>query len=98
MQQRRRSEAMSLKPLFGSLVLIGACLVGTAPVGAAFISFGEDPNGTAAILVSTDIVGASIAAGVETATLSLGDVTATSTLLFRRQMVNVGTMTGEGGG
>jgi hypothetical protein len=89
---------MKRKRLFGPLALIGACFVGTTPTKAAFISFSEDPNGTAAIAVTTDIVGASTAAGIEIASLSLGNVTGPSTLLFRRQMVNMGTMTFEGGG
>ena len=89
---------MKRKQLFGPLALIGACLVGTTQTNAAFISFSEDPNGTAAIAVGTDIAGATIAAGVESASLSLGNVTGPSTLLFRRQMVNMGTTTGEGGG
>jgi len=89
---------MKGKQLFVPLALIGVCLVATTPTNAAFISFSEDPNGTAPILVSTDVVGASIAAGVEVGSLSLGDVTGPSTLIFRRQMVNTGTMTQEGGG
>jgi hypothetical protein len=84
--------------LLGPLALIGACFVGTTPASAAAIAFSEDPNGVAAITVTTDIAGATIAAGVETASLGLGNTTGASTLLFRRQMVNMGTMTGEGGG
>ena len=75
--------------LLGLLALIGACFVGTTPVRAAAIAFSEDPNGVAAITVTTDITGAAIAAGVETASLSLGSTTGASTLLFRRQMVNM---------
>src|SRR5262245_56404601 len=91
-------DAMKKRWLFVPLVLIGVCLVGTTPTNAAFISFSEDPNGTVAILVSTDIVGASIATSLESANLSLGDVTGLGTLIFRRQMTNMGTMTQEGGG
>jgi PEP-CTERM motif len=89
---------MHAKQLLGPLALIGACFVAATPANAAFISFSEDPNGTAAISVTTDIAGATTAAGVESASLSVGNVTGASTLLFRRQMVNMGTMTGEGGG
>ena len=89
---------MNAKQLFIPLALIGVCSVETTPASAAVISFSEDPNETAAIVVTTDIVGATIAAGIETASLSLGAVTGPSTLLFRRQMTNMGTMTGEGGG
>ena len=89
---------MNAKQLFIPLALIGVCSVETTPASAAVISFSEDPNETAAIVVTTDIVGATIAAGIETASLSLGAVTGPSTLLFRRQMINMGTMTGEGGG
>jgi hypothetical protein len=84
--------------LLGPLALIGACFAGTTPASAAAIAFSEDPNGVAAITVTTDIAGATIAAGVETASLGLGNTTGASTLLLRRQMVNMGTMTGEGGG
>jgi hypothetical protein len=92
---------MNTKQLWQLLVpltLIAVCVVGITPAGAAAISFSEDPNGTAAIQVTTDIAGATIAAGVESASVSLDNVTGPSTLLFRRQMTNIGTMTGEGGG
>jgi hypothetical protein len=86
---------MNTKQLFVPMALIGVCLVGSTPASAAFISFSEE---TAPIGVSTDIVGATISAGDESASLSLGNVTGLATLLFRRQMVNQGTMTMEGGG
>src|SRR5215831_15355907 len=86
---------MKPKQLFGPLALIGVCLVGTTPAGAAFISFSE---ATAPITVSTDIAGVTTTTSNEFASLSLGTVTGPSTLLFRRQMTNQGTMTGEGGG
>ena len=89
---------MSTKQLFVPMALIGICLIGSTPASAATISFSEDPNGTAPIAVATDIVGATIMTGLEFASLSLGNVTGASTLLFRRQMTNMGTMTGEGGG
>jgi hypothetical protein len=89
---------MHANQLLGPLALIGAFFAAATPAVAAFISFSEDPNGTAAISVTTDIAGPTIAAGIESASLSLGNVTGASTLLFRRQMVNQGTMTGEGGG
>ena len=54
---------MNTKQLFVPLALIGGCLVGTTPAGAAVISFSEDPANTAAIAVNTDIVGATTAAG-----------------------------------
>jgi hypothetical protein len=88
---------MNTKQLFVPPALIGG-LVGTTPVGAAVISFIEDPASTASIVVNTDITGATTAAGLESASLSVGNVTGTPTLLFRRQMTNMGTMTGEGGG
>jgi hypothetical protein len=86
---------VSTKNLLGPTALIGVCLVGTTPASAEFISFDE---ATVPITVSTDIVGATILAGGENASLSLGNVTGASTLLFRRQMTNQGTGTGEGGG
>ena len=89
---------MNTKQLFVPLALIGVYLLGTTPASAAVISFSEDPNGTASIAVTTDIVGATITTSVESASLSLGTVTGPSTLLFRRQMTNMGAMTGEGGG
>jgi hypothetical protein len=89
---------MNAKQLFIPLALIGVCSVGTIPAGAAIISFSEDPASTASIVVNTDIVGAATAAGLESASVSVGNVAGTPTLLFRRQMTNMGTMTGEGGG
>ena len=89
---------MNTKQLFVPIALIGVCLIGTTPASAATISFSEDPNGTAPIVVATDIVGATITSSIESASLSLGNVTGLATLLFRRQMTNMGTMTGEGGG
>jgi hypothetical protein len=86
---------MKRKQLFGPAALIGVCLVGTTPAGAAVISFSE---ATAPITVTTDIVGATTTTSNEFASLSLGNVTGAPTLLFRRQMTNQGTMTGEGGG
>jgi hypothetical protein len=89
---------MNTKQLFVAMALIGVCLIGTTPAGAATISFSEDPNGIAPIAVTTDIGGATTTSSIESASLSLGNVTGPSTLLFRRQMTNQGTMTGEGGG
>jgi PEP-CTERM motif len=89
---------MKRKQLFVLSALIGTWSIGTTPSNAAFISFSEDPSGTAPIAVSTDIAGAVIGTGVESASLSLGTVTGPSTLLFRRQMINTGAMTAEGGG
>jgi len=80
------------------MALIGVCLVGTTPASAVFISFSEDPNGIAPIAVTTDIASANISTSIESASLSVGNVTGVSTLLFRRQMTNMGTMTQEGGG
>jgi hypothetical protein len=91
---------MNTQQLFVPMALIGACLVGSTPASAAFISFSEE---TAPITVGTDIAGATISASTdgEFASVSLGNVTGAGTLLsllFRRQMTNQGTMTGEGGG
>ena len=83
------------------IFLLGAptvSLVGTHPASAAVISFSENPAGTAPIAVNTDIAGATITTSIESASLSIGNITGPSTLLFRRQMTNMGTMTGEGGG
>ena len=88
-------QSINTKQLFVPMALIGVCLVGTTPASAVFISFSE---ATAPITVSTDIVGATISAGNESASVSVGNVTGLATLLFRRQMTNQGTMTGEGGG
>src|SRR5690349_11929850 len=73
-------------------------LCGTTPAGAAVSAVSDDPTSTASIVVNTDGVGAAIAADVEPARLSVGTVPGTPTLLFRRQIFNMGTMTGEGGG
>ena len=89
---------MNAKQLFVPMALIGACLVATTPASALLISFSEDPNGTAPIDVTTDITNSMITTSLESASLSLGNVMGASTLLFRRQMTNMGTMTGEGGG
>src|SRR5262249_50914702 len=91
------SEAMKRKQLFGPLALMGVCLVGPTSASAAAISFSE---ATDPITVTTDIVGATITTSSEFASLSLGTVgtPSASTLVFRRQMINMGTMTGEGGG
>jgi len=86
---------MNTKQLFGPVALIGVCLVGTTPADAAAISFSE---ATDPITVTTDILGATTTTSSESASLSLGNVTGPSTLVFRRQMINMGTMTGEGGG
>jgi hypothetical protein len=80
------------------MALIGTCLVGSTPASAAFISFSEDPDGIAPIAVTTDITSPTISSTIESASLSVGNVTGASTLLFRRQMTNMGTMTMEGGG
>jgi hypothetical protein len=91
---------VSAKNLLGPVTLIGVCLVGTTPASAAFISFSEDPNGIAPIVVSTDITGALILPSKdgESATLIAGINSGTFTLLFQRQMTNLGAMTQEGGG
>jgi len=87
---------MNTKQLFVPMALLGVCLVGT-PASAAFVSFDE---ATVPITVGTDIAGATISASSdgEFASLSVGNVTGLATLLFRRQMTNMGTMTMEGGG
>src|SRR5215472_8950029 len=92
-----RSGSMNTKQLLAPVALIGVCLVGTSPAGAAAISFSE---ATDPITVTTDITTPIpvITTSSESASLSLGTVTGTPTLLFRRQMTNMGTMTGEGGG
>ena len=89
---------MNTKQLLISLAFIGVWFVGITSAGAAAISFSEDPTGTTPIVVNTDIAGATIATSVESATLSVGNVTGPSTLLLKRAMTNMGTMTGEGGG
>jgi hypothetical protein len=89
---------MKTKPLLVPMAVIGVCLVGTTPASAAAISFSEDPAGTAPIAVSTDIVGATITTGIESASLSVGNVTSLGTLLLKRAMTNQGTMTMVGGG
>jgi hypothetical protein len=88
---------MKPKQLLVPLALIGVCSIGTTLASAASISFSE---ATDPITVNTDIAGATITTSSESASLSLGTVgtPSTSTLIFRRQMTNQGTMTGEGGG
>ena len=78
---------MNAKQLFGPMALIGACLVATTPASALMISFSEDPNETAPIEVTTDITNSIISTSLESASLSVGNVTGASTLLFRRQMI-----------
>ena len=73
-------------------------LIGAGPASAASISFIEDTAGIAPIVVNTDIAGATIARSIESASLSVGNVTGPSTLLLKRAMTNQGTMTMEGGG
>jgi hypothetical protein len=89
---------MNAKQLFVPMALIGACLIGTTPANALMISFSEDPNETAPIEVTTNITNSMISTSLESASVSVGNVTGAGTLLFRRQMTNMGTMTGEGGG
>ena len=91
---------MKRKQLFLPLTFIAVWLLGTIPANAAFISFSEDPTGIAPIAVNTDITSPTpvITASTESASLSLGDVMGPGTLLFRRQMTNMGAMTVEGGG
>jgi hypothetical protein len=81
-----------------SLGMTTLSLVGTGPASAAVISFSEDPNGTSPIIINTDIAGAKITTSIESASLSVGNITAPSTLLLKRAMTNQGTMTMEGGG
>src|ERR1700724_1858515 len=81
-----------------SLGITTVSLVGTGPASAASISFIEDPAGIAPLVVNTDIAGATIARSIESASLSVGNVTGPSTLLLKRAMTNQGTMTMEGGG
>ena len=86
---------MSTKQLFVPMALIG-CLVGITPASALNISFSEDPSETAPIDVTTNINNSTITTSLETASLSVGNVTGAGTLLFRRQMT--GPVTGEDGG
>ena len=65
---------MKMKQLFIPMMFIGTCLVGTTSTSAAIISFSEPLTGTAAIAVTTDIVGAATTASAENARLSVGDV------------------------
>jgi len=86
---------MSTKQLFVPMALIG-CLVGITPASALNISFSEDPSETAPIDVTTNINNSTITTSLESASLSVGNVTGAGTLLFRRQMT--GPVTGEDGG
>jgi hypothetical protein len=81
-----------------SLGMTTRSLVGTGPASAAVISFSEDPNGTSPIVINTNISGAKITTSIESASLSVGNITGPSTLLLKRAMTNQGTMTMEGGG
>jgi hypothetical protein len=83
---RWRNQSISRKLLFVLMALIGVCLIGITPAGAAIISFSENPDETSNIVVATDISGARIATDPETAVVSVGDVTAIRTLIFQRQM------------
>jgi hypothetical protein len=91
---------MKMKQLYVPITLIGACVAGVVPASAATIEFREPLTGTGPIEVRTDLVdiGATITASGETASFSLGNVSGPSTPLLKRAMVNMGTMTGEGGG
>ena len=87
---------MQVKLLFVPVVLIGAAI--TSPASAAVISFIEDPTGTGPIVVTTDIVGATITTSLESASLSVGNVTGTSTLIIAKALIQPGSMQREGGG
>jgi hypothetical protein len=76
----------------------GGLLTRHHPDQSATISFLEDPDGTGPITVTSDIAGATTTTGLESARLSVGNVSGDSTVILRRQMTNQGTMTGEGGG
>ena len=83
--------------LFVPLALIVA-LIGTGSASAASISFLEDPADTASIMVSTDILGAMITTSIESASLSVGNVTGPGTLILAKALIQPGSMHMEGGG
>jgi hypothetical protein len=88
---RVRWQSLNPKQLFVPMALIGVCLVGTTPASAAFISFSEDPNDTAPIAVTTDIPGATITTGVESASLLVGEPTVFQSLLARTFLLEAGS-------
>jgi hypothetical protein len=88
---RWRSQSISTKHLFVPIALIGACLVGTAPVSAAIISFSENPDETSNIEVTTDISGATITTRPEGAILSIGNTTGLESIPFERFLFEAGT-------
>src|SRR5258708_39150141 len=89
---------MEAKRLFVGLALAGAATIEAGPANAAFISFIEDPAGTAVILVSTDIPGAIITASIESASVSVGNVTGPGTLIVAKALIQPGSTQREGGG
>ena len=91
-------STLEINRLFVSLALIGVAAVGTDSASAATISFQEDPLGIAPITVTTDIVGAVISTNLESASLSLGNVTGASTLIIAKALIQPGSMLREGGG
>jgi hypothetical protein len=89
---------MKVKRLFIPLALVGVAMIGTGPANAAVISFLEDPAGIGPIMVMTDISNAMIMTSIESASVSVGNVTGTSTLIIAKALTQPGSMQREGGG
>ena len=81
-----------------SLGMTTLSLVGAGPASAAAISFIEDPAGIAPLVANTDIAGATIATSVDSASVSVGNVTMPSTLIVAKALTQPGSMQREGGG
>jgi len=87
---------MSARLLF-ALILVAVALAWAGSASAVSISFIEPASGTGSILLSTDISG-TISTSPEFASLTVGGVTDSSTVLARVALTQPGSMHMEGGG
>ena len=87
---------MTARLLF-ALILVAVTLAWAGSAGAVSISFIEPASETASILVSTDISG-TLFTSPEFASLTVGGVTDSSTVLARVALTQPGSMHMEGGG
>jgi len=87
---------MSARLLF-ALILVAVTLAWAGSASAVSISFIEPASGTGSILLSTDISG-TLFTSPEFASLTVGGVTDSSTVLARVALTQPGSMHMEGGG
>ncbi len=79
-----------------SIAGLGFLWAGSAHAG--LISFTEDPAEIAPIAIGTDLAGATLASTLGAASLSLGNVTGTGSVLFNIALIQQGTGQQTGGG